>query len=155
MFARDARTFDLILRRYFFAATAIGEREKVRVRALAAIAGTKAEATERRDEWQRVARLAVLNAYAGQPDEARRLAERALELMPVKRDAVDGPQALGEVAQVHLALGERDRALALLDQALSVPVNLVANALRLEPWWAPLRDDPRFKAALAKAAPRE
>ena len=75
--------------------------------------------------------------------------------MPVKRDALLGPLALGDFAQVRLALGDRDRALALLDQALSVPSYLIANELRLEPWWAPLRDDPRFKAALAQAAPRD
>ncbi len=75
--------------------------------------------------------------------------------MPVKRDAVDGPNALNQVAQAHLALGDSDRALALLDQALSVPSYFIANELRLEPWWAPLRDDPRFQAALAKAAPRD
>ena len=158
LFERDSTVFDVLganLRRYFFAATAIGENEKTRVRALAAIAGTSAEATERFDAWRRVGRLATLHAYAGRPDEARRFADRVLELMPVKRDAVEGPNALYRVAQVHLALGDRDRALALLDQALSVPNFLIANELRLEPWWAPLRDDPRFKAALAKAAPRD
>lgn len=67
-----ARAPDITLRRYAFAATALGEREMVRVRALAVIAGTKAEATEHRDERQRVSQLAVLNAYAGQPEEARR-----------------------------------------------------------------------------------
>lgn len=76
--------------------------------------------------------------------------------MPVKRDASAGPSALAAAAQVHLVLGESERALALLDQALSVPsFFLFANELRLEPWWTPLRDDPRFQAALAKAAPRD
>jgi TolB-like protein len=152
---RDAQTIGLILRRYFFAATAIGEREKMRVRALAAIAETTATAPEHRGDWNRLAKLALYHAYAGQPDEARGLANRTLELMPVKRDASDGPLALAAVAQVHLALGDRGRALALLDQALSVPGNLIANVIRLEPWWAPLRADPRFQAALAKAAPRD
>ncbi len=143
------------LHRYFSAATATGEQAKVRVRALAAIGRTRVEATERRDEWRQGARLAILHAYARQPDEARRLADRVLELMPMKRDSLDGTFALHAVSLVHLALNDRDRALALLDQALSVPSLLIANELRLEPWWAPLRDDPRFKAALAKAAPRD
>ncbi len=152
---RGIGTFDVNLHRHFFALKAVGEHEQARVRALAAIAGTTAEGTHHRLEWQRVARLAMLNAYAGQPDEARRLADRALELMPLKRDALEGVPTLEAVAQVHLALGDRDRALALLDQALGVPGMLIANVLRLEPWWAPLRDDPRFQAALAKAAPRD
>ncbi|MBI5766172.1 MAG: TIR domain-containing protein [Verrucomicrobia bacterium] len=152
---RGSRTSERNMHRYFFALKAVGEGEQARALALAAIARTTAETTDNRREWQRVARLAMLNAHAGQPDEARRHAARALELMPVKRDATEGPNALSRVAQVHLALGDRDRALALLDQALSVPSSLIANELRLEPWWAPLRDDPRFQAALAKATPQD
>ncbi|MEN9638001.1 MAG: hypothetical protein RL077_6405 [Verrucomicrobiota bacterium] len=70
-----------------------------------------------------VARLLAQRYYvrAEQAAEARRFADRAWELMPVKRNAVGGPLALGDFAQVHLALGDRDRTLALLDQALSVP----------------------------------
>jgi TolB-like protein len=141
---------------YYFAATAIGEREKARTRALSAIADTRVVTEERRDDWIRIARLAMLHVYAAQPDEARRLADRTLEMMPLKRDAVDGARALNEIARVHLELGDHDRALALLDQALSVPNMVSANEiLHFEPWWKPLHNDPRFKAALAKAAPRE
>jgi hypothetical protein len=58
--------------------------------------------------------------------------------------------------RLHLVLGDHDRALALLDQAMSVPNEISANEiLHFEPWWKPLHQDPRFKAALAKAAPRE
>ena len=63
----------------------------------------------------------------------------------------DSPQ-YGEMEELVAYAGLN---IALLDQALSVPSNLIAHTIRLEPWWAPLRDDPRFKAALAKAAPRD
>ena len=53
-------------------------------------------------------------------------------------------------------LGDHDRALALLDQAMGAPNEKSANEIsHLEPWWKPLHHGPRFKAALAKAAPRE
>ena len=87
---------------------------------------------------------------------SRRLAGRTLELMPVKRDAVDGVRALNAMTHVYLALGDQDRALALLDEAMTVPNEVSANEiLHLEPWWKPLHHDPRLKAALARAAPRE
>jgi TolB-like protein len=141
--------------RYLFAATALGQHDKVRVRALAAMATAQTETTDRREEWQNVGRLALLHAFAQNPIEARRLAARTLDLMPMKRDMLDGPRAVLTVATVHLALGDKDRALALLDQALSVPSLLIANDIRIQPMWAQLRDDPRFKAALGRAAPRD
>jgi TolB-like protein len=144
------------LNEYFYAANAAGHREKARARASAGIAATSRAAKERRDEWRRVARLAMLYAYAGQPVEARQFVGLTLELMPLKRDALDGARALNELTQVYLALGDHDRALALLDQAMSVPNEVSANEiLHFEPWWKPLHHDPRFKAALAKAAPRD
>jgi tetratricopeptide (TPR) repeat protein len=144
------------LNEYFYAANAAGHREKARARASAGIAATSPAAKERRDEWRRVARLAMLYAYAGQPVEARQFVGLTLELMPLKRDALDGARALNELTPVYLALGDRDRALALLDQAMSVPNEVSANEiLHFEPWWKPLHHDPRFKAALAKAAPRD
>ena len=52
--------------------------------------------------------------------------------------------------------GDHDRALALLDQAMSGPNEKSANEIsHLEPWSKPLHHGPRFEAARAKAAPRE
>ncbi|MBI4622137.1 MAG: hypothetical protein HY736_02815 [Verrucomicrobia bacterium] len=61
-------------------------------------------------------------------------------------------------AQRFFARAERaaEQALALLDQAMSGPILISANQiLHAEPWWKPLHAEPRFKAALAKAAPRD
>ncbi|MSU48962.1 MAG: hypothetical protein EXS37_07740 [Opitutus sp.] len=99
---------------------------------------------------------ATYQAFAKEKAAARQSAEKALELMPVTRSARDGPAALARAAVVHVLLGEPDRALALLDQALSVPSTLLlVGHPDFEPLWAPLRQDPRYRAALAKAAPRD
>jgi hypothetical protein len=50
-----------------------------------------------------------------------------------------------------LVLGEHDHALELLESALSVPSPvLMSGHPDLEPLWAPLWQNTRYKAALAK-----
>lgn len=143
-------------RRHYFAATATGEREKARTRAQAAIVKHNKVPAERWGEFGRVTALALHHVYAGLPDEARRLAARALEMRPLKSDAMDGGCTLLEIARGQVVLGDHDRALALLDQAMSGPNEKSANEIsHLEPWSKPLHHGPRFEAARAKAAPRE
>ena len=60
---------------------------------------------------------------------------------------------------VMLLLGERAAALDLLEQALADPVGggEVADAAQvaIDPNWKDLRDDPRFKAIIAKYRPKD
>ncbi|HEX6864019.1 MAG TPA: hypothetical protein VF414_14420, partial [Thermoanaerobaculia bacterium] len=53
-------------------------------------------------------------------------------------------------ALVHAALGERDEALALLEDAWARRSPWMA-LLRVEPGFDPLREEPRFKLLLSRA----
>ena len=59
---------------------------------------------------------------------------------------------------VHMFLGEKDAALALLEQLLADPLGGVAGTHAAEaainPLWKDLHDDPRFKAIIAKHRPK-
>ena len=73
---------------------------------------------------------------------------RAVELLPVSRDAFDGPVIATNLAVVYAQVGEH--ALAFEELA---PVREVANGptremLRVEPEWDSLRADPRFEKLL-------
>jgi serine/threonine protein kinase/tetratricopeptide (TPR) repeat protein len=96
--------------------------------------------------------IALGHTYAllGRSEEAIRAGERAVELMPISKDAMDGPDQVIELAKIYTQVGEVERALDLIEELLSIPSMLSVGLLRLDPVWDPLRDDPRFQALLKK-----
>ncbi len=92
--------------------------------------------------------LASMQALLGHPDEALQLARKATDLLPVARDAVDGPIFLFVLAQVYARSGDKDHALATLEQYLRIPAPFSVNAIRVIPAFANLHGDPRFETLL-------
>jgi tetratricopeptide (TPR) repeat protein len=89
-------------------------------------------------------------AFLGRKDEAVHAGEHAVELMPISKDALIGPDIVINLAQIYTRVGETDKALDLIDELLSIPCNLSVGLLRLDPVWDPLRDQPRFQEILEK-----
>ncbi|HYO46163.1 MAG TPA: tetratricopeptide repeat protein, partial [Gemmatimonadota bacterium] len=92
----------------------------------------------------------IAHALSGRPAEAVREGRRAMELLPVSRDAVDAPRMHMIVATAFVLAGDRDAAFRVLDTLASVPSPLSAASLRLNPVYDSLRDDPRYAALLRK-----
>jgi serine/threonine-protein kinase len=90
-------------------------------------------------------------AYAGleRPEEAIRSAERAEQLLPVSKDALDGPEWVINLGRVHTMLGNEARAIAYYGRALSIPSWVSANSLRRDPLLAKLNRNPEFQKMLA------
>jgi hypothetical protein len=91
------------------------------------------------------ARAAVALAYAGRGAEAVREAEAAAAAVPPGTG--EHPIAYNvqlELVRVYLLGGDRERALAHLAPLLRGPGVLSPGWLRVDPTFAPLRDDPRF-----------
>jgi serine/threonine-protein kinase len=65
------------------------------------------------------------------------------------RDAKSSPLLELYLARAQVWLGDNDAAIALLTHSLTVPYGTAVGFLRLDPFWQPLRNDPRFKALLA------
>jgi serine/threonine-protein kinase len=101
-----------------------------------------------RDNAEQHARLAYTLGMRGRHDEALAAAQRAAELVPLSRDAVDGSGYVRTLAEVYTMMDDHDRAIELLDQLLSIPSLLSYHDLRLNPFWDPLREDPRFQALI-------
>jgi serine/threonine-protein kinase len=107
---------------------------------------------ERGDYPEGLALLAMINAFSGRQEDALRQIRHAVELMPMERDPIAGVELLSQMAIVYAWLGERDKATEQLQAITKLPDSPSAGELRLNPWWDPLRDDPRFAEILAEAA---
>ena len=83
--------------------------------------------------------------------DAIRAADRVKELSPLSADAYDGADSLLEQAQILARAGEVERAVATIEQLLSIPSTVSAAWLRLDPCWDPLRETPGFKALLERS----
>jgi serine/threonine-protein kinase len=96
------------------------------------------------DDAQRHAFYGLSLAYAGRRAEAVAEGERGVALLPVERDAVNGPYQVHLLARIHLLVGEREKALSLLEQLLARPYYVSPGWLRIDPTFVSLKDDSRF-----------
>jgi tetratricopeptide (TPR) repeat protein len=94
--------------------------------------------------------LAELMAGIGERDEAMRLCERAMEILPVSRDAWHGATVLVCAAEIYGMLGDADRAVPLIERALAIPSDQHRSALNLDPKWDSIRSDRRFQYLIAQ-----
>ena len=65
--------------------------------------------------------LALTNMGLGDKTAALALAERAIAVVPIEKDAVFGPSAIEVLARVAAQVGEPDRAITALQKLLSIP----------------------------------
>jgi serine/threonine-protein kinase len=100
--------------------------------------------------------LGLIDAALGRKDEALREGRRAVELIPVEKDALVGPQMIGYLAMIAAWVGEKDLACEQLAIAVRYPGDwpLSYGQLKLLPWWDPLRGDPCFEKIVASLAPK-
>jgi len=99
--------------------------------------------------------LGMVDAALGHKDEAIREGRRAVELMPLSKDAIRGPLLIQYLAVIYAWTGEKDLALEQLSVLARIPSHLSYGHLRLHPYWDPLRGDPRFEKIVASLAPKQ
>jgi TolB-like protein/Flp pilus assembly protein TadD len=96
---------------------------------------------------------AVVDALLGRKEDAISEAKRAVEMLPISKDAFDGPRVAMNLAVVYAWTDEPDLAFHQLNALSKIPYGLFYNHLKLDRYWDPLRQDPRFDKLLAGLAP--
>jgi TolB-like protein/Flp pilus assembly protein TadD len=99
--------------------------------------------------------LAVVDALLGRKEDAVSGAKRAVEMLPVSKDAIDGPDILKNLAVVYAWSNEPELAFQQLELLSKLPYGIFYSDLKLAPYFEPLRKDPRFDRLLAQLEPHE
>ncbi len=76
------------------------------------------------DDAQLHALRGLALAFLGRREDALREGERAVELLPIERDAYFGPYLQLLLARVHMMVGSKDKAVELLEPLIEVPNSL-------------------------------
>jgi tetratricopeptide (TPR) repeat protein len=153
LFGNDAVQFD---RR--FGEGLVGRMTKDDAKARAAFTAARVEQEKRvqaqPDYGPALCVLGLIDAGLGRKEEALREGRRAIELLPVKKDSVNGAHVIEHLAIIAAWTGEKELAIEQLAIAARLPGTLSYGQLKLLPFWDPLRGDPRFEKIVVSLAPK-
>ena len=102
--------------------------------------------------------LGLIDAALGRKDLAFDEGRRAIALTPLEKDINSGSFVLQYFAITAAWAGDKELALQQLEAGLRAPVAagmLSYGALKLLPFWDPLRGDPRFEKIITSLAPKD
>lgn len=120
----------------------MGESELAVEQYSTALAALERRAREDPDDYQVEAAMGLALAGLGRGDDAVQHASRAVALLPVSKDALEGPLYLYMLATVQARVGRLTEAFATLDRLFAVPGFYNESWIRRDPWFASLRDHP-------------
>ncbi|MEY2487201.1 MAG: eukaryotic-like serine/threonine-protein kinase [Verrucomicrobiota bacterium] len=101
------------------------------------------------------ARVASLDAGLGRKQDAIGEARRAVDLMPIATDSVEGPWLVCNLAMVYAWTGEGDLAIEQLEIIAKIPAGPTYGELGFDPIWDSLRGNPRFEKLVTALAPKK
>jgi hypothetical protein len=99
--------------------------------------------------------LGVVDALLGHKEASISEAERAVEMLPISKDALIGSAIVTNLAAVYAWNDELDQAFGTLSPLAKIPYGIYFGQLKLDPYWEPLRKDPRFEELLTELAPKD
>jgi eukaryotic-like serine/threonine-protein kinase len=98
--------------------------------------------------------LGLIDAALGHKEQALREGRRALQLLPIEKDAYVGNSLIKYLGMIAAWVGENDLACEQLAIAVRGPTTTGYGELKLLPFWDPLRGEPCFEKTVASLAPK-
>jgi serine/threonine-protein kinase len=129
-----------------------GDKAKARAAFQRALPFAERSLRESPNDAGRHIQLGFILTGLDRKEEAIAEGKRAVELTPESADAFSGPEFTASLAQIYAWVGEKDKALQLVDRLLETPNGVTVPMLKLDPMWDPLRNDPRFQALIDQYA---
>jgi TolB-like protein/Tfp pilus assembly protein PilF len=136
------------------AARAEGDHARARSAFLAARAEVEQTVREQPNYGPAFTVLGLIDAGLGRKEEAIREGRRAVELLPITKDSMDGSELMKYLGVIYAWCGEKDLAIEQIAATLQIPSTLSYGNLKLHPYWDALRGEPRFEKMLADLAPK-
>jgi tetratricopeptide (TPR) repeat protein len=130
--------------------TLAGQRDPARQSFETARVELEQKITQTPDDSRCHSSLGIAYAGLGRRVEAVREARLGCDLKPTSKDAMRALDRLEDLALVYAMVGQTSEAIAQLEELLQRSGQTTPHVLRLDPWWDPLRSDPRFQALLTK-----
>jgi serine/threonine protein kinase len=101
------------------------------------------------NDHQRHVLLGLALAFLGRKAEAIAEGKRGVALKTIADDAYNGPYHQHQLARIYMLVGEPEQALDQLEPLLKIPSFLSPGWLKVDPNFAPLRQNPRFQRLVA------
>jgi hypothetical protein len=98
--------------------------------------------------------LGLIDAALGRKDDAVSEGRRAVALLSLEQDAVNGRRMICYLAMIAAWVGDKDLACEQLAVAIQPPAPVSYGQLKLFPFWDPLRGDQRFEKIVGALAPK-
>jgi hypothetical protein len=95
--------------------------------------------------------LGVIDAALGRKEQALGEGRRAVELLPVEKNSINGMIMIKYLAMIAAWVGDKDLACEQLASVIRRPSGLSYGELKLLPFWDPLRGDPCFEKIVEEA----
>jgi len=132
------------------------DETKARVAFTAARAEQEKRVREQPDYAPALCVLGLIDAGLGRKEDALREGRRAIELLPIEKDSINGAHMIEYFAVIAAWVGEKGLALEYLAKAEQLPSygTTTYGQLKLLPYWDPLRGDPRFEKIVNSLAPK-
>jgi tetratricopeptide (TPR) repeat protein len=97
--------------------------------------------------------IGISYAGLGQKEKAIKAGKKAVQLMPVSKDAFRGACRAEDLARIYVMVGEYAAALEQIKSLLKIPSRLSVKLLLLDPDWKPLWNLPEFKKITSTTSP--
>src|SRR5438309_6935269 len=95
--------------------------------------------------------LSLIDVGLCRKNEALSEGRRAIELIPMKKDSMNGTNMVRYLAIIAAWVGDKDLACEQLASVIRRPSNVSYGQLKLMPFYDPLRGDPRFEKLVEEA----